>query len=118
LFAATAVILAACDLYGVLAYAVTQRSRELAIRIALGARPQAVIALVVRHGIAIAAAGIIIGLAGAIAVSRTIEGMLYGVGARDPLTLLAVAAFLAFIALVAAYIPARRAARADPMVTL
>jgi len=118
LFAATAVILAACGLYGVLAYAVTQRSRELAIRLALGARPQAVIALVVRHGIAIAGAGIVIGLAGAIAVSRTIEGMLYGVGARDPLTLLAVAAFLAFIALVAAYIPARRAARADPMVTL
>jgi predicted permease len=118
LFAATAVLLAACGLYGVLAYTVTQRSRELAIRVALGARPQAVIALVVRHGVAIASTGIIIGLAGAMALSRTIEGMLYGVGARDPLTLVAVAAFLAFIALVATYLPARRAARSDPMVTL
>jgi predicted permease len=118
LFAATAVILAACGLYGVLAYAVMQRSRELAIRIALGAHRQAVIALVVRHGIAIAGAGIVVGLVGAMALSRTIEGMLYGVGARDPLTLVAVAAFLAFVALVAAYVPARRAARADPMVTL
>jgi putative ABC transport system permease protein len=117
-FAATAVLLAACGLYGVLAYTVTQRSRELAIRVALGARPQAVIGLVVRHGVAIASTGIIIGLAGAMALSRTIEGMLYGVGARDPLTLVAVAAFLAFIALVATYLPARRAARSDPMVTL
>jgi putative ABC transport system permease protein len=118
LFAATAVILAACGLYGVLAYAVMQRSRELAIRIALGARPQSVIALVVRHGIALAGAGIVIGLAGAIALSRTIEGMLYGVGARDPITLIAVAAFLVLVALLATYLPARRAAGADPMVTL
>jgi len=118
LFAATAVLLAACGLYGVLAYAVMQRSRELAIRIALGARRRAVVALVVRHGIAITGAGIVIGLAGAMALSRTVEGMLYGVGARDPLTLVVVAGFLAAIALVAAYIPARRAARADPMKTL
>jgi putative ABC transport system permease protein len=117
-FAAVAVTLAACGLYGVLAYSVTQRSRELGIRVALGADRGAVVRLVVRHGAAIAGAGILLGLAGAAALSRVIAGMLYGVGARDPLTLGAVAALLGGVALLAAWVPARRAARADPMVTL
>jgi predicted permease len=117
-FAAVAVTLAACGLYGVLAYAVTQRSRELGIRVALGADRRAVIRLVVRHGAAIAGVGIAAGLAGAALLSRVMASMLYGVGARDPLTLAGVSALLGAVALAATYVPARRAARSDPMVAL
>jgi putative ABC transport system permease protein len=118
MFAAAAVVLAACGLYGVLAYAVTQRWRELAIRMALGASRGAVVALVLQQGAGIAFTGMILGIAGALTLSRAIAGMLYGVGARDPLTLATVATVLGCVALIAAYLPARRAAHADPMVTL
>jgi predicted permease len=117
-FAAVATLLAAAGLYGVMAYAVTRRARELGIRMALGADGRRVVALVLRDGLVLLAGGLALGVPTALLVSRVLAGMLHGVGARDPLTFLAVPALLALVALVAAYVPARRAARADPMAAL
>jgi ABC-type antimicrobial peptide transport system permease subunit len=125
-----AVILAAVGLYSVLAYAVTQRTHEIAIRMALGARPADVLGLVVRQGLTVASLGLAIGLALALAASRVFaatsfvgEAMgshaeLLGVSATDPLIYLGAALFLAGVAVLAAYIPARRAASVDPMAAL
>ena len=117
-FAATALVLAALGIYGVIAYGVVQRTRELGIRMALGARSDDVLRLVLRQGMMPVLAGLALGLGGAAAASRVLRGLLFGVGGTDPITYAGVAAFLAAVALLASYLPARRAALADPVVAL
>ena len=117
-FAALALLLAAVGVYGVMAYTVAQRTQEIGIRMALGAQHQDVLKLVVGEGFRLAVAGVAIGLAGAAALSRVLESFLFDVGQRDALTFFSVAALLLATALLACYIPARRAARVDPMVAL
>jgi putative ABC transport system permease protein len=117
-FAAGALLLAAIGLYGVLAFAVAQRTREIGVRIALGASRGSVLALVVREGMALVAIGLIFGLAGAIATTRLMTTLLYRTEPLDPWTFAAVPVVLASVALLACYLPARRAARVEPMVAL
>jgi putative ABC transport system permease protein len=117
-FAALALLLASIGLYGVLSFAVTQRSRELGLRIALGASAGSVMRMVVRRGLSLTAIGLAIGLALAWAGTRAMENLLYGVGAADPGTFGAVVGLLGAIALAACYLPARRAARLDPIAVL
>lgn len=117
-FAAIAVLLSAVGVYGVLAYAVGQRTREFGVRTALGARSRDVLAMVLRQGLLLTSIGIGIGLAGAIALTRYIEGMLYDVKPLDPLTYVAVVVLFATVTSIASYLPARRATRIDPMTAL
>jgi putative ABC transport system permease protein len=117
-FAAIAVLLSAVGIYGVLAYAVGQRTREFGVRTALGARSRDVLALVLRQGLGLTSIGIGIGLAGAMALTRYLEGMLYGVTPLDPLTYVAVVALFAAVTSIASYVPARRATRIDPLMAL
>jgi putative ABC transport system permease protein len=117
-FSAVALLLSAVGLYGVIAYAVTQRTREIGIRLALGAAPRSVTTLVVRSGMNLTVAGVVLGAAAAIGSTRVLGGMLYGVRAGDPMTVSAIVALVAAIALAACYIPARRAAHIDPTVAL
>jgi predicted permease len=117
-FAGVALFLAGIGLYGVLAYQVTQRRREIGIRMALGGDARGIFALVVREGLLLLVAGFAAGLAGAFAIRRTMESQLYGVGAMDPVVVSTVAAVLGVVALTACMIPARRAARIDPTVAL
>ena len=118
LFAITALLLTAVGLYGVVAYATSQRTREIGIRIALGAGGGNVLALVVRQGMLPAVIGLAIGLAGALTLTRLLANQLYEVKATDPLTFLGVTAVLLLVALAACFLPARRAATTDPMVVL
>ena len=117
-FAAVALLIAAIGVYGVLAYSVNQRSREIGLRIALGAQPSGVLRWIVGRGMLLSAAGIAAGIAGAFALSRLLSGLLFGVQPRDPATFAAVAALLLLVAFAACLGPARRASRVDPMVTL
>jgi putative ABC transport system permease protein len=117
-FAATALALAVVGIYGLVTYTVAQRTQELGIRIALGAQRRNILTLVVREGALLAAVGVSIGLVVALWATRMLGSLLYGVGAADPLTYVAVAVLLGGVALVASYVPARRAARIDPMVAL
>jgi predicted permease len=114
-FACVALFLAAVGIYGVLAYQVAQRRREIGIRMALGSDARRIFTLIVREGMTLLAAGIAVGVAGAFVIRRTIQAQLYGVGAMDPAVLTGVAATLAVVALTACAIPALRAARIDPM---
>ncbi|MFC1766788.1 FtsX-like permease family protein, partial [Planctomycetota bacterium] len=114
LFAAVALLLAAIGLYGVMAYAVTQRTREMGIRVALGAPPSKVLGLVISKGLKLTAVGIILGLLGAV-VTRVLAHLLYDVSPTDVTTLVSVTAVLGGAALLACWIPARRAAKIDPM---
>jgi putative ABC transport system permease protein len=118
LFAAVAVVLALVGTYGVISYTVTQRTRELGIQMALGATPGKVLAGVITSGARLAAAGLALGLLGALALSRALTGLLHGVAAVDPTTYVVVALLLGAVALGASYLPARRAARLDPVVAL
>ena len=117
-FASLALLLASIGLYGVLSYAVTQRSREIGLRMALGASARTIVGMVVTRGLALTAAGLAIGLVLASAATRAMRTMLYGVDAFDPSTFAAVAALLCAIAALACWIPARRASRVDPIVVL
>jgi predicted permease len=118
IFAGIAVFLAAAGVFSVMAYFVSRRTREIGVRVALGARPRDVLAMILGQGLRTALAGIGFGLVVSLALTRAIRSMLFGVKATDPLTFAAVMFFLVFIALLACYIPARRAAKVDPMVAL
>jgi ABC-type antimicrobial peptide transport system permease subunit len=109
-----AMTLAAIGLYGVIAYSVARRTREIGIRIALGARPGAVVRMVMRQGLVVAAAGLVAGCALAVAAARAIAGALYGVTPGDPVSWLAAAAVLLAVSAVANFVPAWRASRVDP----
>jgi predicted permease len=117
-FAIIGASLAAIGVYGVTAYAVTQRTRELAIRLALGARPRELIVLVIRHGVARTVVGLVLGLIGSLALSRYLQGVLFGITPLDPLTFVAVSAVVLMVAVVATFIPARRTTSVDPLVAL
>jgi predicted permease len=117
-FAATALFLAALGLFGVMSYAVAQRTRELAVRIALGARREELLRMVLREAILLGAAGVAVGLVGALLLSRVIASMLFSLSPRDPATLGGVAVLLLATALLASYLPARRATRVDPVIAL
>jgi putative ABC transport system permease protein len=117
-FACTAMLLAAIGIYGVMAYFVNQRVREIGIRMALGARRSDVLKVVVTRGMSLALAGVALGILASLAMTRLIAGLLFGVGASDPLTLAIFTLLLVAVALLANYIPARRATKVDPMVAL
>ena len=117
-FAAISLGLAVIGIYGLIAYLVGQGSREVGIRLALGATPRNIMTLVVRGGMTLAFWGIGIGIGGALVVSRLMRSLLFGVGVTDVVTFAAVPALLACIAFLASYIPARRASRIDPSISL
>jgi putative ABC transport system permease protein len=117
-FAALALILAAVGIYSVIAYAVTQRTREIGIRMALGAQAADVLKLIVGQGMLLTVTGVAVGLAGAFALTRFMQSFLYEVDAFDPVTFAAISLLLVSVALLACYIPARRAAKVDPMIAL
>jgi predicted permease len=117
-FAVLAVLLAICGLYGVVSFGVSQRRREIGIRVALGAKPSQVLWLVLRQGALPAIFGVAIGITGSLALTRLLKSLLFGISASDPATFVAVPILLTIVVLVACYLPARRAMRVDPMVAL
>lgn len=117
-FAGAALLLAALGVYGIVAYSVSQRAREFGIRVALGAKPSQIIGMVVTQNLRIVAIGLALGLILAVPSTRLLRGMLFQVGPNDPTTFIAIGAILAAVAMVAAYVPARRGTQIDPVVTL
>ncbi len=117
-FAALALVMAVLGVFGVLSFLVTQRRREIGIRVALGASPSSVRALVVRRGLGLAAAGLVLGGLGAVALTRFMSTLLFGVTPTDPMTFALVALVLAAAALAASYFPARAATTVDPIIAL
>jgi putative ABC transport system permease protein len=117
-FAGIALLLATLGLYGVISYSVVQRTREIGIRAAVGATAADIVRLVVRHGMTLVVIGLVGGAAGVFALTRLMSAMLFGVGERDPVTIAAVAGILFVVALIACWLPARRAAKIDPLVAL
>jgi putative ABC transport system permease protein len=117
-FAALALLLAAIGIYGVISYSVSQRTRELGIRIALGATQDRVVRLVLGQGIALTVAGVCVGLLGAYWLVHLLTALLFGVGATDAATFGGVAVVLLGVAAIASYLPARRAARVDPVIAM
>lgn len=117
-FGGLSLLLACVGLYGLLSYEVARRTREIGVRMTLGARPSDALRFVVRHGVALSAVGALLGILGALGVTRYLASLLYGVRPFDPLTFLAVALLLGLVALAACYLPARRASHVDPLVAL
>jgi len=117
-FSVIALALAAVGIYGVMAYSVSQRTQEIGVRVALGARSSDVLKMVLGQGTKMAAVGVGIGLAGAFALTRVMSTLLFEVSVTDPATFAAVVALLAIVALLACYIPARRATKVDPLIAL
>jgi ABC-type antimicrobial peptide transport system permease subunit len=117
-FAVVALLLASVGLYGVLSYMVAQRTAEIGLRMALGAQALDVVRGVLKNALGLAGIGAVLGVAGALAVSRLLRSFLFGVSPSDPLTLVGVALLLAAVTVVASYVPARRAASVDPMAAL
>jgi putative ABC transport system permease protein len=117
-FAALALLLAIVGIYGVISYAVAQRTRDIAVRLALGAQPSQVLGMVLRQGAALAALGIGIGLLAALALSRTLATLLYGVSTTDVVSFAVVPLALASVTMLATYVPARRATRVDPLLAM
>ena len=118
LFGATAMVLAAMGIYGLLSHNVSQRTNEIGIRIALGARAADVLGLVVRQGLGLVAVGLVLGIVGSLAAARVMTGLLFGVRVNDPVTLVAVTLFLGIVALLASYVPARQATWIAPVTAL
>jgi putative ABC transport system permease protein len=117
-FGALAMVLALLGIYGVMAYSVAQRTREIGIRIAIGARQVDVLRMVMRRGIALTSAGSFIGIAASLVLTQFVKSQLFGVQPSDPSTMTSVLTLMMLVAVVAAYVPARRAARVDPVVAL
>jgi ABC-type antimicrobial peptide transport system permease subunit len=117
-FAGAALLLAALGVYGIVAYSVSQRSRQFGIRVALGARQNQIIGMVVGQNLRLVGLGLGLGLLTAIPATRLLRGLLFQVGPNDPLTFAGIGAMLAVVAIVAAYLPARRGTQVDPVVTL
>jgi ABC-type antimicrobial peptide transport system permease subunit len=117
-FAVLAVLLACAGIYGLLSYEVTRRTREIGIRMAIGARRAHVVGMIVRQGLVLAMIGAIIGSAASVGASRLLQSLLYGVRAGDPVTLLLVTVLVLVVGLLACWLPARRATRVDPLVAL
>lgn len=118
LFSGAALFLAAVGLYGVLSYSVAQRKREIGVRIALGAQSTSILRLVIKQGLRVVGVGLVIGLAGALALSHAITGILYGVSANDLVSIGLSLVILSFVALIACLLPAFRATRIDPITAL
>jgi putative ABC transport system permease protein len=118
IFASVALLLAAVGIYGVMSYSVSQRTNEMGIRIALGAQPRNVLALILKQGLSLALIGMTIGIGAALALTRMMSSLLFGISPTDPFAFGAVAIALTIVALLACYIPARRATRVDPMTAL
>jgi predicted lysophospholipase L1 biosynthesis ABC-type transport system permease subunit len=118
LFATTALLIATCGIYGLMAYAVTQRRREIGVRMAVGAEPGDVLRLVLGRALRIVGLGVIVGLAGAVGVTRVLQRFLFGVTPTDPLAFTVVTLLLVAVGLIAAWLPARRATRIDPTTAL
>ena|SRR5205807_7261445 len=117
-FAGVALLLAAIGLYGVIAYTISQRTREIGVRMALGATRSNVLGLVLRQGMLLAVIGVALGLVGALGMTRVLTNLLYGVKPTDPVTFVAVSLVLLLVSLAACWLPARRAARVDPVEAL
>ena len=117
-FGGLALVLATVGIYGVISYAVSQRTREIGVRMALGARPADVLRMILTDGLKLVAVGVVIGIAAALMLTRLLEGMVYGVSMRDPLIFVLVNLLLVTVSLAACYVPARRAMRVDPLVAL
>ena len=117
-FAGVALALAAVGIYGVMSYSMAQRTREIGIRMALGAQKWDVLKLAVGQGLKLVAVGVAIGLAGALALTRVMSSLLFGISATDPATLVTISLVLVAVALLASYLPARRASKVDPLIAL
>ena len=118
IFAALALLMSGVGIFGVISYSISQRKHEIGVRMALGAKPRDVLRLVVRQGMILTLIGVLAGLATAVAVTRVLSSLLYGVRPTDPLTYAGVSLLLASVAFLASYVPARRATKVDPFVAL